>query len=141
MKLLAKDSIVRRLKLPALVEKFLGRRNYDSTEVPIERLPSVNISNAADDYLLEFALPGYDKRDIRMEVIGNCLVIASEKEHHRSSNQRNYLREEYHYTTFSRAFELPEDADAGAIEAQMKHGLLKVRIPRKPGLTRHIPVK
>lgn len=141
MKLLAKDSVVSRLRLPALVEKFLGRKRSDSNEVPVERVPSVNISDVQDDYLLEFALPGYDKEDIRMELVGNCLVIASEKEQHSRDKQRHLLREEYRYTAFSRAFELPEDADSGAIEAKMKNGLLRVRIPRKPGAIRQIPVK
>ena len=42
-----------------------------------------------------------------------------------------YLRREFSYTRFQQTLILPDDADTEKIEAKVKHGVLKIHIPKK----------
>ena len=42
-----------------------------------------------------------------------------------------YLRREFSYTRFQQTLILPDDADTDKIEAKVKHGILKIHIPKK----------
>ena len=42
----------------------------------------------------------------------------------------NYVRREFGYTSFSRSFTLPEEADAEKIGAKHKNGVLHISIPK-----------
>ena len=42
-----------------------------------------------------------------------------------------YLRREFSYTKFQQTLVLPDDADTTKIEAKVKHGVLRIHIPKK----------
>ena len=42
-----------------------------------------------------------------------------------------YLRREFSYTKFQQTLVLPDDADTTRIEAKVKHGVLRIHIPKK----------
>lgn len=90
--------------------------------------PLVNAIEEDKSYLLEVAVPGYDKKDIKLRVDANRLVISSEKE---MDNDTEYLRREYTTGKFERAFELPEGIVGDNISASYNNGILSVLIPKK----------
>jgi HSP20 family protein len=46
------------------------------------------------------------------------------------------------YGTFTRAFTLPEGADAERVQAELKDGVLTLLVPKRPEeKTRQVPVK
>jgi HSP20 family protein len=117
--------------LSGLMEQFFGKKA--SKEDDMAMLPSVNISENDNSFDVSVAVPGFDKNDIKVDVVDNCLVISSEKEFDKKENNKKWVRHEYGYTSFERVFELPESADPESIQAEMKHGILKIRISKKPG--------
>ncbi|MFW6202901.1 MAG: Hsp20/alpha crystallin family protein [Marinilabilia sp.] len=130
-----KKKIGDKIRVPGFIEKFFGKKLSDQVaqNEEIGAVPSVNIADRDKSYNISVALPGLDKKDVNLEVDGNYLTISSEKSYENKDEDKNWLRQEYHYASFFRRFELPEDADPNKIEAKMKNGVLNIEVGRKSG--------
>jgi HSP20 family protein len=120
---------------PNIIEKFLGRKitNGVSRGEDVSTVPSVNISDANKAFEVNVALPGLDKKDIKIEIQNDCLVVSSEKQYETEDKNKNWIRREYGYASFQRMFQLPESADHDKVQAEMKNGVLSIKIAKKLG--------
>lgn len=93
--------------------------------------PAINIIKSEVGFELELAAPGMKKSDFNIEINEGTLIISSaaKSEKEESKPELNYTRKEFSYSSFSRSFTLPADADEEKIEAKYEEGILKVRIP------------
>ena len=106
-----------------------GNNNYSSTSTT---MPSVNIRETGDNYEVEVAAPGMDKKDFKITLDGNLLTISSAKQQSREEVKDRYTRREFSYQSFQRSFELPKDVvDQDKISARYENGLLYLSIPKK----------
>lgn len=120
-----------------------SNRNFSTTNTT---LPSVNLKESSDEFEVEVAAPGLDKKDFKIEVNHGALTISSEK---RSENEtkdgQKFTRREFSYQSFSRSFTLPETVESDKISARYDNGILKVVIPKreeaKPRPPRMIEIK
>jgi HSP20 family protein len=85
-----------------------------------------DIRDEGDSYLLEADLPGFDKKDIRLDLNGDILTIHAE----RHTEEKNYLRCERSYGSYSRSFDISQ-VDAEGIKAKYKDGVLRLTLPKK----------
>ncbi len=108
-------------------DSFLSK-NYSSTNTS---LPAVNIKETDADYQVEFAAPGYDKKDFNIELNNDVLTISSEKVIENNEENTNFSKKEFSYESFSRSFNLPELVEGDKIRATYKNGILNVVIPKK----------
>jgi HSP20 family protein len=99
--------------------------NFDSANTP-----AVNVEENDKEYLIDVAAPGLDKQDFKVNIDDNVLTISSKKEVKNEENRDGYLRREFNYTSFSRAFTLPENTDSSKIKASHKNGILSITIPK-----------
>ena len=122
-------------KFPNIVEKFLGKKITDETSnnEDVSVVPSVNIADADKAFEINVALPGLDKKDVKIEVQNGCLVVSSEKQYENEEKNKNWMRREYGYASFQRMFQLPEGADEDKIHAEMKNGVLSIKVAKKAG--------
>ena len=97
-------------------------------------VPDVNVREKQNEYVIELAAPGLDKKDFNVDVQNNVLLISSEKEHKDENKDENYLRREFSYSTFQRSFSLPDGVKADDIKAKHQNGVLYVTIPKKDEL-------
>jgi HSP20 family protein len=120
---------------PNIIEKFLGRKitNGISRGEDVSTVPPVNISDANKAFEVNVALPGLDKKDIKIEIQNDCLVVSSEKQYETEDKNKNWIRREYGYASFHRMFQLPESADHDKVQAEMKNGVLSIKIAKKLG--------
>ncbi|HEY4326057.1 MAG TPA: Hsp20/alpha crystallin family protein [Mucilaginibacter sp.] len=95
------------------------------------RVPAANISETADLYHVELAAPGLKKEDFKLTLDRNILNISVEQRRDNKSEEKNYSKREYSYSSFVRAFTLPESADDNRIVATYIDGILKVDIAKK----------
>ena len=91
-------------------------------------IPLVDIEETEDAWIVEAELPGVKPEDVNVEVRGSELAISGEiKERKREGILRRRTRKtgefDYHIT-------LPGDADAENIDADLRDGVLTVRIPK-----------
>lgn len=122
-------------KFPNVVEEFFGKKIDDqaSGSEEIASVPTVNINDKGQTFEVSLAVPGMDKKDIKLEVKDNCLVVSSEKQYEKEENEGNWMRREYGYASFQRMFQLPENADPEYIDASMKNGVLKIKVGKIKG--------
>ncbi len=106
-----------------------SNRNFSVTNTT---LPSVNIKENNDEFLVEMASPGMTKEDFKIELNNNLLTISSEKKsEHEEKDAEKYTRREFSYQSFSRSFALPVIVERDKISAKYENGILTIHIPKK----------
>lgn len=96
-------------------------------------VPSVNIQETEENFLVEVAAPGRSREDFQIELDNEILTISSEdkKENEVKENNGKYTRREFSYSSFKRSFSLPETIDSEKIAATYKNGVLEITLPKK----------
>lgn len=96
-------------------------------------VPAVNIAEDDDSFTLEVAAPGKTRKDFNLELDNGVLTISSEekKEEEKKDNNGRFTRREFSYSSFKRAFTLPDSVDEEKIAANYKDGVLKVSLPKR----------
>ncbi|BCU80992.1 heat-shock protein [Polycladomyces abyssicola] len=94
-------------------------------------MPTFNVEEHEDHYMVEAELPGMDIKDVNIEVSGNTLVIKGEKRRKIEREKEGHVHVmESSYGSFHRSFTLPENADPQGITAKSRNGVLYIRIPK-----------
>ena len=93
--------------------------------------PAVNIREDDKNYVLDFAIPGIDKKDLKIDMNEDTLTISSETKNETEENKEDYRRKEFSYKSFSRSFYIPENVNREKIEANYKDGILTVSLPKQ----------
>ncbi|KAB7531308.1 Hsp20 family protein [Flagellimonas olearia] len=126
-------SIVKRNNLifPSLLNDFMGPDWLGGTDKWNTTVPAVNIKDNEKEFELELAVPGVKKDDFTVEVDHDVLTISSEMKSENEEAKDNYTRKEFSYSSFKRAFTLPETVDGSKIDAKYEDGILKLTLPKK----------
>jgi HSP20 family protein len=137
-------------QLPSMFDRFFegdlfdwSNRNFSLTNTT---LPSVNIRESSNEFKVEVAAPGFDKRDFKLELDHDILTISSEKQtENETKGDEHFSKHEFSYQSFTRSFTLPHSADSERIDANYENGILLVNIPKreesKPKPSRMIEIK
>jgi HSP20 family protein len=105
-------------------------------------IPSSDVIERGDHYILRLDLPGVKKDDIQVSVEDGALMIRGQRLHESAEESDNVLRTERMTGTFSRRFRLGDRIDTGKIEANYRDGVLEVRVPKaEEAKTRLIEVR
>jgi len=119
--------------LSNLVDEFFNDGFFSMLDRDISstQWPRVDIIEDADAYHLKADLPGMAKEDISVNVENGVLSITGEKKEERREHEKNrFYHYERSYGKFCRSFNLPDDVDAGAIEAVYKNGVLELTLKK-----------
>ena len=84
-------------------------------------------------YHLEMDVPGFDKKDVQIEIDDNdYLTITAEKntEDTEEDEKKNYIRKERNYGKYQRSFYVG-GVDKENIQANFENGILKISMPKK----------
>ncbi len=92
--------------------------------------PAVNVEEDEKEYRIEVAAPGLEKEDLHVTIDDGVLTIKAEQKADNKESKDNYIRREFEFSSFSRAFTLPDEVDAEKISAKHKNGVLKVTLPK-----------
>lgn len=95
-------------------------------------LPSVDVREEKDRFLVHVDLPGVEKKDIEIVAEKGVLTIKGERRAETKTGDASYERVERVNGKFLRRFTLPESAQADAITARQVNGVLEVSIPKQP---------
>ncbi|MES9996241.1 Hsp20 family protein [Desulfovibrio aminophilus] len=94
--------------------------------------PAADVLETPSAYVLRVELPGLPLEAVTLEAVGRELRISGRRPPERDVPGTVFLAVERPQGPFARTFALPADADAEAVTAALKDGLLTVTIPRKP---------
>lgn len=107
-------------------------------------MPAVNIREDEKKFYLDLAVPGMEKKDLKIDINEDVLTISSESKSETEENREGYKRKEFSYTSFCRSFQIPENVSKDKIEANYKDGILNVTLPKeeeeKNKITRQVKI-
>jgi HSP20 family protein len=95
-------------------------------------LPKVDVAETDAGLELTAELPGFDEKDVSLDVHGRVLTLKAEhkEEHEEKDDKTHYHLVERSQGAFLRRFALPFEVDADKASAHLNKGLLKVSVPR-----------
>ncbi len=113
---------------------FYGRpavRRSRQSELRNLWAPEVEVTQDESQLRISVDLPGISKDDVKVDVQEGALTIHGERREERNEGdeKHGYRRSERRYGSFYRSIPLPEGADAENAQAQMKEGVLEIRLP------------
>ena len=118
--------------LPSLLEDFFGGDNRMHSLSPGLNVPAVNIKEEDDGFEVKLAAPGLTKDDFKVTVDNGMLTVSAQKKHETSKKEKGkYSRYEYNFSSFSRSFSLPENADEDEVKAKYENGELLITLGKK----------
>jgi HSP20 family protein len=107
-------------------------------------MPAVNIREDEKNFFLDLAIPGIDKKDLKIDINEDVLTISSETKNENEESRDGYKRKEFSYSSFCRSFYIPENVEREQIEANYKDGILSVALPKqkeeKNKITREVKI-
>ena len=105
-------------------DSFLDRLLSDSIYNDNSYISNVdyNYSYDEDNYYIELALPGLDKKDININVVENYLCLSHESKEKDNSS--------FWMKSFNKRIKLPSNINLETISAQLKKGILSIVIER-----------
>lgn len=95
-------------------------------------VPSFDVKETNEAYVFTADLPGVKESDLELSLTGNRLTISGRREEEQEEQDERWYACERSYGAFSRSFTLPEGVDAEHVEAELKDGVLRVIVPKKP---------
>src|SRR5271166_5356323 len=93
--------------------------------------PAVDIYESEHELVVKADLPDVKPEDLDIRVENNILTIRGERKFEKKVDEKNYLRVERSYGSFSRSFSLANTVNTEAIKADYKNGVLTLSIPKR----------
>ena len=106
----------------------------DDEESVSDWLPSVDIQEEDQRYVVHADLPGVAPEDIEVTLEDGVLAIQGSRSAQSDEENEGYRRVERVSGRFHRRFRLPDTTDAAAIKAVNRNGVLEVSIPKQEKL-------
>ena len=98
----------------------------------LEFVPRFDVKETQDAYVINADLPGVKDEALNVSLNGNLLTISGTREdEHREEGESYYAMERSH-GSFARSFTMPDSVDGESVTADLKQGVLTVRIPKRP---------
>ena len=124
-----------RLRNKSLMDEFFNTSFFPTSFFDEDEkqfsMPAVNIIEEKDNFKIEVAAPGLDKKDFNIEIENYVLTVSANKENKVEKKDEKFTMREFNYSTFSRSFTLPKSVKSDKIKASHKEGILTITIPKK----------
>lgn len=101
--------------------------------------PAVDIVESESEVLLVADMPGVASGDVTVSLERSVLTVKGKAKAEDASG-KTLIRSEYGVGDFERSFTLSDDIDKEQIAAEMKDGVLRVRLPKAAQVCKKITV-
>lgn len=112
-----------------VIFNYLSGMERNGAKDEHEYVPLVDIFETADSHVIEFELPGFDLRDLRLSICCTTLIFEGVKRQEHARRRFRFIRVERHFGHFSRMIEIPPMADINGVKAKYSKGTLSVTFP------------
>jgi HSP20 family protein len=104
--------------------------------------PAADIRETGDEFYVRLDLPGVDKKDVKVSIVGDTLVVRGERREQVEQEDVNWHRVERFHGQFERSFSLGTAVQSDKVNATYKDGVLEIRVPKAESVKpREIPVE
>ena len=107
-----------------------NQRTQPITSMVEKRTPPMDIADMGDRYEMHLEMPGIPKDDINIEVRPNSIEISAQYDETKEDEDKHWLRRERNCMSFYRGLELPEELKIDNVDAELKDGILTVKLPK-----------
>ncbi|WP_149277001.1 Hsp20/alpha crystallin family protein [Pareuzebyella sediminis] len=95
-------------------------------------MPAMNIVEHENDFEIELASPGFEKKDFEITLRDDLLEVSAKKEIDQEKKKDQYTRKEFNYHSFRRAVRLPKTVDnTKDVKASYENGILKLQLLKR----------
>lgn len=105
------------------------RRMLDQVGI-VPAWPATDVYEAEGEYVYEVEVPGYEEKDLSVEVGDHTLTVRGEKTEKKEEKAKTFYLNERLAKSFERRFELPPEAITDKVAAEFKQGVLVVHAPK-----------
>jgi HSP20 family protein len=92
-------------------------------------IPAMNVQEHEKEFEIEFAAPGFNKKDFEVTIEKDVLHVCGEKEMEKEEKEDDYSRREFSYNSFEKSMLLPPSVDLDQeVKASYKNGILKIKL-------------
>lgn len=109
---------------------FNPTRSDESVEDARWGILAVDVTERADDFLIELEAPGLAKEEIDISVEDRRLIVTGTKRYESDRKEGAMRITERAFGSFQRVIPLPEKVTADGAEANYKRGVLTLTVPK-----------
>jgi HSP20 family protein len=91
--------------------------------------PAIDVVRENGHLVVRADLPGIKPEEVKIEVEDDILTVSGEHQESKEKKDKDYVRRERRYGSFSRSMALPPGVDAKDIKAKTHNGVVEVTIP------------
>jgi len=104
---------------------------FDDVFTSRNEMMKTDIKELDGKYELDVELPGFDKKDVNIELYDGYLTISASKneENEEKDKEGNIIRQERHFGSCSRSYYVGNNITEKEILANMENGVLKISVP------------
>lgn len=112
-------------------DDFFNNDFFTPKEKNTLNLMKTDIKETDKSYLLDVDLPGYDKKDIKIDITDGYLNIhASKNEEKEDKEEGKFVRRERFTGEVSRSFYVGDEIEIDEVKANFKNGTLCLEVPK-----------
>lgn len=98
-------------------------------------IPSVNIYEKEKTIVIEAEVPALQEEDLTVEVGEDSITLSGERKTDQEIKEDDFYKKEMNYGSFLRTVTLPALVNKDKAEAELKNGILTVKIPKLEKVT------
>lgn len=104
-------------------------------------VPAADVFETDDEYVVELEVPGYEEKELSIEVADHTLTIRGDQKKVTDESKRSYRLHERLERSFERHFALPSGIDPDKLTATFEKGILEVHAKRVVvAKGKHVPI-
>ena len=92
--------------------------------------PLLDSGSSDREYSVALEIPGLNRKDVKLEIVDNRLFISGKRQQEAVQREDGYYFAARSQTVFQRVLPMPDDVDQDNIQARLRKGALKIRMPR-----------
>jgi len=93
--------------------------------------PKVDIAEDEKKLYIHAELPGIPKENVKVAIDENrILTIKGEKKREEKSEDKNYVRVERSFGSFTRSFYIPDNVNTEKVDAEYQNGILEIKLDK-----------
>lgn len=105
---------------------------WNDEEVALKQwTPKVEVVEQPDAFIIKAEVPGMKAEEIDVNLTGDLLTLRGERKQEEERDTDHFHIREHSYGSFQRSFTFPAPVDAEHVEAEVKDGVLCVRVTKK----------
>jgi len=93
--------------------------------------PNIDVQDRGDHYLMTAELPGFEKKDLEVQISGSVLELKADRSSDRETKTKEGTQTQSNHAYFHRYMTLPEEVVSEKVTGTMKNGVLELKLPKR----------